>query len=120
MSRLPGQEGDKVNIITEEEFKELERETRVIKIKSGGMWEEKKWEIRLNCWVYEGGKVKCEHCVDDITERIFRSDGCYFDTIYTKCPRVVVAINEGGCNSTGVCLDCILEAEKGIKEESKQ
>lgn len=29
-------------------------------------------------------------------------------------PRVVVATNEGGYNSTGVCLDCILDAAKTL------
>lgn len=31
------------------------------------------------------------------------------------CPRVVVAYNEGGHNSTAVCLDCIIEAAKTLE-----
>ena len=33
-------------------------------------------------------------------------------------PRYVKAYNEGGCNITRVCLDCILEAVKKIEEEN--
>ena len=39
-----------------------------------------------------------------------RSDGSTFIEKVWNCPAVVVALNEGSYNSTGVCLDCILEA----------
>jgi len=111
-----------MRIVTRGELRDMERETQTIKMQKGGMWEEHEWEIRLGCWVSEGGwtseydRTKCEHCTDEVVLRLSRKDGSHSDTIYTKCPRVVVARNEGGFNSTGVCLDCILKAEKAIKK----
>lgn len=34
-----------------------------------------------------------------------------------KVPRIIVAQNEGGHNSTGICLDCLLAALRAIGEE---
>jgi len=60
------------------------------KFNVGGMWEEPEWLMQYNVEAEE----QCPHVKDDI------------------CPRVVVVRNEGGYNSTGLCLDCILDAEK--------
>lgn len=84
-----------------------------VKIKSGGMWENEEWEMRFNeeCSSYGFGEP-CKHCGEKYQRFEKRSDG----SVYNEnewlwiCPRVVVAYNECGYNSTGVCLDCILEA----------
>lgn len=94
--------------ISDKKFYELKsNSTKEFSI--GGMWEEKEWKIEYDFWVYNGNLYKCKHCTEFLKVYSKRLDGSKFYTIYTKCPRVVVAINEGGNNSTGVCLDCILE-----------
>jgi hypothetical protein len=82
----------------------------------GCMWEGGEWEIRLNeqCSGFGGG-VPCKHCVDDRTvDKPNAYGGTYKERLWT-CPAVVVAMNEGGHNSTGVCLDCLLEAACEVK-----
>lgn len=59
----------------------------------------------------------CPHC-HGLEQRVLEP---YFDGEERRdwifyCPRIVVARNEGGYNSTGLCLDCLLEAVKGLKE----
>lgn len=84
--------------------------TRAIPI--GGMWEFPGWEIQRDVEITDTcGGEPCPHCTD-IRERT-RQD--YSKTLswterYWICSRVVVARNEGGCDTTGVCLDCILAA----------
>ena len=69
----------------------------------GGMWEFAEWEIRENVEV--DAENACPHCHSR------RPEGVGYRVI---CPRVVVAWNESGFNSTGVCLDCIKAAiERG-------
>ena len=72
----------------------------------GCMWEGGGFDVIENCIIDEnGGGEMCKHCH---TKETKPENGI----IHTKwiCPRVVVADNEGGHNSTGVCLDCIIEA----------
>jgi len=88
----------------------------------GGLWEETEWEILLNLRVGEHpdgytATKPCPHCGEKQSEIKTR----YYDkSTYTEyfwiCPRVVKATNEGGYNTTGVCLDCILEAAEKIKQ----
>lgn len=81
----------------------------------GGMWEFEDWEIALDCECSQyGGSKPCEHCHSERDKVHTRSidDSQYVERVWI-CPRVVIARNEGGCNSTGVCLDCILEAATG-------
>ena len=61
-----------------------------IKIPVGGIWEEKTWELRLHTpkGTYDN---RCPHLVEDVF------------------PAIIVAKNEGGYNSTGVCLLCVLD-----------
>ena len=71
----------------------------------GGMWEDTNWEIRFNNKVCFGGDIQpCPHCGP------VQEEPTKWKTQFVICPRVVVATNEGRYNSTGVCLDCILEA----------
>lgn len=81
----------------------------------GALWEEYPWELRFD-FISEVEYLRpCKHCSDVWEEErtIFK----YTNTVeVTKCPRVIVAWNEGKYNSTGVCLDCVLEALDKIKE----
>lgn len=84
----------------------------------GSMWEGGPWEIEYDheCSKNGGGRP-CKHCHGERIVIHERSDkSTYPETLWT-CPRVVVAYNEAGHNSTGVCLDCILEAEMLVHGE---
>jgi ribosomal protein L37AE/L43A len=48
----------------------------------------------------------CRHCRD--------SGATKLDRKIWICPTVVIAKNEGGHNSTGVCLNCILDGAKSV------
>ena len=76
-----------------------------------------KWSICSDSvlMMYSGSGVKpCHHCVE-ITFDDSRWDhqhdhhGLDNQKQYV-CPFVVMASNEGGCNSTAVCLKCIQDA----------
>lgn len=78
--------------------------TEPTKFEIGGVWEESEWRIEYDHEVIfpEPDEEPCPHGVD-----IELDDP---DQARWSVPRVVVATNEGGFNSTGVCLDCILDA----------
>lgn len=78
----------------------------------GSMWENYPWEIQYNVEVGTDCGNVCSHCSAPYWRTTHRSDGTFFSTKYVKCPSVVVAHNEGHCNTTGVCLQCIIEAAK--------
>lgn len=81
----------------------------VKKFEIGGMWEFSEWKIVINkeCSSFMG-IYPCKHChsLNDVEDSKRKE---------WICPRVVVAENECGYNSTGICLDCILEAAKKLK-----
>jgi len=83
----------------------------------GCMWEGGPWTIELNCECSEYGGEPCEHCQDvHVKTHVRHHDKSeYIEKVWT-CPRVVVATNEGGHDSTGVCLDCILEAAEELEK----
>jgi hypothetical protein len=83
--------------------------------KIGGMWECPDWHIELDHTTSGVEADMCPHCRDLRNEPFQRSDGTAVDWWVFTCPRVVVAFNEGGYCTTGVCLDCILDAAKGLK-----
>jgi hypothetical protein len=64
----------------------------VIDISSGGIWDFEDWTLRVNYRMDKYDRGPCPHTRDGIV------------------PFVVVALNEGGYNSTGVCAQCIIEA----------
>ncbi len=80
---------------------------RKITIENGGIWEEPSWEINFN---YHGDEYlnQCRHCVliSPGHPRWVAEGGPGQFLV----PRLVMGINEGGFNSVGICLDCILEA----------
>lgn len=63
-----------------------------IKIKEGGIWEESEFVIDTNYEIDEEYDLKCRHI----------NNG--------KLKGVVIATNEGGYNTTGVCVECLIEA----------
>lgn len=64
-----------------------------IKINEGGIWEYKNFEIETD-FELEDGLEKCKHVSNN------------------KLRAVVIAYNEGGFNTTGICVDCLIEALK--------
>ena len=87
---------------------------------SGCMWEGFDWKISMNVECSElGGREPCRHCHDVHIEQRQSADGDPYTEKVWICPAVVIAINEGGCASTGMCLQCILEAAKTTPELEK-
>lgn len=76
----------------------------------GGMWEQSEWSVRYNEDISEDcGSDMCPHCHSPRMETVTRPDTSTFETKHWICPRVIVVYNESGCNSTGLCLDCVLD-----------
>ena len=91
----------------------MENKSNKVKFEIGGMWEEQEWEIFVNheCQSMGGGEP-CKHCSSPKRRKWGENawdKSPLYDTFWI-CPRVVVGINEGGYSSTGICLDCIIEA----------
>ncbi len=82
-----------------------------IEFEIGGVWESPKWLIEFDHEAWKSsGTTPCKHCGPIYTKEHERHDKTTYTEEYFRVPRVVVAYNEGGNSSTGVCLDCILEA----------
>lgn len=84
------------------------------KFSTGCLWEGGGFEIAIDCEVNESSGDICKHCHSKETKVHKRHNGTTWDEIVWRCPKVVIAYNEGGHNSTGVCLDCIIEANNKI------
>ena len=85
----------------------------------GCMWEGDKWKIVIDEECAEmciGNPAPCKHCYNDHIERISRYDGSTYTKRVWTCPSVIVGKNEGGCNSVGICLQCVLDAAETIKD----
>lgn len=92
-----------------------DKPTEVKKIFIGGLWEENQFEIHYNePIIVHHNSIPCPHCGESFIVQKDDAFGGQFSDIYVICPRVVVAYNEGGYNTTGICLDCLLEAIKNI------
>ena len=84
------------------------RETHLI----GGVWEFSKWEVEFDSINHlYAPEVPCPHAKVSTEEqhRSLHRDSPLCETPSFCTPSVVVATNEGGYNTTGVCLDCILD-----------
>lgn len=80
------------------------------KFEIGGMWEETNWEIIFDEKVQYNSNP-CKHCgpiIKEIHNRLI--DDSTYENSYFICPRVIVSVNEGGSDSTGICADCVYEA----------
>ena len=84
------------------------------KYKKGGVWEGPNWEIVHNN-IFTDDSGLCKHSKYYVKfqydigivypgEDVRHINECVFLT-----PRIAVAYNEGGCASTGLCIDCILD-----------
>ena len=74
--------------------------SEVFRFETGGLWAELWWRIEKDYEVKL--EIPCPHCELSSQQDVF------------ICPWVVISVNEGGYNSTGICLLCILEAAKGL------
>lgn len=92
---------------------ESEQERAAIEFAEGSVWEDFPWQIAFN--VDCSYSTPCRHCHSHRIKVSTRWDGSTCEAAHWTCPRVVIAQNEGGYNSTGVCLDCILEAADAIE-----
>lgn len=92
---------------------------RSVTIAKGGMWEEAEWEIVFDGVVGAPESDMCQHCHGfKLRPDYNRHDYSIHYRPEFICPRIVVAENEGGYNTTGVCLDCILEAAASLPSNS--
>ncbi len=98
-----------IPIRVEAELPKTPRPALIIPI--GGMWEDASWEIHFDDLVTAEYTIPCPHCHSP------QKNEYGWDVVV--CPRVIVASNEGGYNSTGVCLDCVLDAAKKLDGEAK-
>lgn len=85
----------------------------------GCMWEGDPWFVETDhtCSSFSG--KPCKHCHSEHDVIHERFDKSTYTTREWICPRVVVAVNEAGYNSTGVCLDCILEAAATLRQSER-
>jgi len=79
------------------------------------------WRILKDCKCSEfGDNEPCKHCRDDhIRENTAHDGSTYPERVWT-CSYVVEAFNGGGFNSTGVCLECIVEAARELLHTTVQ
>lgn len=80
------------------------------------MWEDGPWFIDENHEV--SPDRPCKHCNSKrVIVHTRPMDGSEFYTTAWTCPAVVIVENEGGYNSTGLCLDCLLEVAGTIRPQ---
>ncbi len=94
-----------------EEYPEWEENLYIDEGAFCGMTKHPGWTIRLNVkghWTNN----KCKHCVL-LEEKDEDGDDVWM------IPRIAVVGNEGGHNSTGLCLDCALDVIPGEKLEAQ-
>lgn len=81
----------------------------------GGLWDLPSWELVTDELVdgLNDGKPPCPHAKDHTVTVITSSyNGYSYEKHRWTVPRVIIAGNEGGSCSTGLCLDCVLEATR--------
>lgn len=88
-------------------------DTIVERFTEGALWDDNGWEIHHHAEVRKWeGHLPCKHASAIHTKEQRRADGSTYSVECWIIPRAVVAYNEGGYCTTGVCMDCILEAAK--------
>jgi hypothetical protein len=76
----------------------------------GAMWEGIPWSININELCNGTLSKPCKHC-HSYKEVVHTGyNGCIYTNPEWICPKVIEVYNEGGHCSTGLCLDCLLEA----------
>lgn len=95
------------------------KEATSFPFKEGAFWEDSEFEIISNMEVSGGDDLKkpCKHCHSPHKIIFTRHDFTEWHNIEWICPFVIIAYNEGGYNSTGVCLNCVIENTKDINIE---
>lgn len=80
----------------------------------GALWEDYPFEIKTG-EIIENDKQPCKHCsfISEETKYSYDKTHNWIERKW-KCPTVVILLNEGGYNSTGLCLDCLLGAVKKL------
>jgi hypothetical protein len=78
-------------------------------IDHGGLWDNTEWDILQDQEVDIGEVTPCKHCGPEYQTRRTLPGGYVLIDRHVRCPFVVSASNEGGFNSTGVCLECVIE-----------
>jgi hypothetical protein len=74
----------------------------------GSMWEEGPFNIESDYECSEfGGGEPCVHCHSIKTVTHTACDGSPYTEKVWICPAILIAHNEGGCDSTGLCLECV-------------
>ena len=82
----------------------------IIRSKRGCMWATK-WELVLDCPCSDFSGHICKHCFHKRKEPLHKPG----DFKYTwLCPMVLVTYTDGGCVSTGLCVQCINEITSQI------
>jgi len=85
----------------------------ILTLQTGALWtDDDEWHIISNCVCGGVEGNFCKHCKK---VEIEKEEDAFDPEDKFICPRAVVAYNEGGYNSTGVCLDCILEVVAGLE-----
>jgi len=79
-----------------------------------GGWEDGLFEVQDDVEIDTKYNGVCKHCSPVWIKTHECSDGSTYTEEVCTIPKVVVAYNEGGFSSTGVCLFCILEAAKSL------
>lgn len=73
----------------------------------GAIWDNSTWSMYFD---HEFEEIDaCKHCT--LISKVGK-------TKKWVCPRVVVARNQGGYDSTGVCADCVVEAVKSLDKKN--
>lgn len=94
---------------------------QITKMIGCGLWDERDCELITNFITDSSIAIPCEHFVKivDMTILRRRESGELITERKTVgyYPKVLVAVNEGGYNSTGICVKCLMEntKKKGTK-----
>lgn len=91
------------------------RPSQTFEFDEGVMWESGPWKLAKDYPCSAHGGFPCRHCHSYETLTHVRSwdQSTYTERVWI-CPRLVIVTNEGGYNSTGLCLDCLLEAVAAV------
>lgn len=80
-------------------------DNRRVTFAEGGLWEESEWTLEFG-YQLEPPETPCRHCQSGGKQ--YSEDRMKWMDVWV-CPRVIIARNEGGHNSTGLCYDCVKE-----------
>ena len=95
---------------------------KTITLKRGGLWESNTIELKFDypIPIYKD-ECNCPHLGEKYSEYTKSAWGEAIEHVYAKCPIVIVAENEAGCNDTGVCYQCVVEQyNEYLKNVEKQ